>query len=85
MERGEVRRLTVDRLAIVAAVLGLELRLHFYPTGSPVRDRAHLALISRFRQRVSTEIRWRAEAPIPLPGDQRSADFVLGVPSEGAI
>jgi transcriptional regulator with XRE-family HTH domain len=48
MERGEVRRLTIDRLAIVAAVLGLELRLNLYPTGSPVRDRAHLALIGRF-------------------------------------
>jgi transcriptional regulator with XRE-family HTH domain len=85
MERGETRRMSIDRLAVVAAVLGLEIRLSFYPSASPVRDEAHLALIARFRSRVSPQLRWRTEVPIPIPGDQRSADVVLDRPPGGAI
>lgn len=85
MERGEIRRISIDRLAVVAAVLGLEMRISFYPSASPVRDEAHLALIGRFRPRVSPQLGWRTEVPIPIPGDQRSADIVLDRPPDGAI
>ena len=85
MERGEIRRLSIDRLAVIAAVLGLDMRLSFYPSASPVRDEAHLALIGRFRSRISPLLRWRTEVPIPIPGDQRSADVVLGRPPDAAI
>ena len=77
MERGEGHRMTIDSLASLAAVLGLDLRIGLFPAGSPVRDAAHLALIERLRSRVSPVLRWRTEVPVPLPGDLRSADVVI--------
>lgn len=77
MERGMVQRITVERLALVAAVLGMDLRIGLFPTGTPVRDAAHLALIGRLRARVPTTLRWRTEVPVPIPGDLRSADIVI--------
>ena len=77
MERGESHRITIDRVASLAAVLGLDLRIGLFPAGSPVRDAAHLALIGRLRSRVSPNLRWRTEVPLPLPGDLRSADVVI--------
>jgi transcriptional regulator with XRE-family HTH domain len=85
MERLGIRRLTIDRLATVAAILGLELRVNLLPRGSPVRDAAHLALIRRLRPRVSKVLRWRTEVPIPLPGDMRSADIVIDGPDVSAM
>jgi transcriptional regulator with XRE-family HTH domain len=81
LERGELQRVTVDRIAVVAAALGLDLRVGLFPSGTPVRDAAHLALIERLRQRVSRALRWRAEVPVPLPGDLRSADVVIDGPA----
>ena len=80
LERGELKRVTVDRIATLAAALGLDLRIGLFPSGSPVRDAAHLALIERLRERVGPGWRWRAEVPVPLPGDLRSADVVLDGP-----
>lgn len=77
MERGDVRRLTIERVAQVSAVLGLELRVTFFPAGSPVRDKGHLALIKRLRLRVSRSLRWRTEVPTPINGDLRAADVVI--------
>jgi transcriptional regulator with XRE-family HTH domain len=85
MERGAVQRITVDRLALVAAVLGMDLRIGLFPTGTPVRDAAHLALISRLRKRVPTSLRWRTEVPVPIAGDLRSADVVIDGASVDAI
>jgi transcriptional regulator with XRE-family HTH domain len=85
MERGAVQRITVDRLALVAAVLGLDLRIGLFPTGTPVRDAAHLALLGRLRQRVPATLRWRAEVPVPIPGDLRSADVVIDGESVDAM
>lgn len=81
LERGELQRVTVERIAIAAAALGLDLRIGLFPSGSPVRDAAHLALIERLHRRVRTSLRWRAEVPVPLPGDLRSADVVIDGPS----
>jgi hypothetical protein len=68
---------TVDRIAVAAVALGLDLRIGLFPSGSPVRDAAHLAHIARLRQRIGPALRWRAEVPVPLPGDLRSADVVI--------
>lgn len=81
LERGELQRVTVERIAVTAAALGLDLRIGLFPSGSPVRDAAHLALIERLRQRVGPGLRWRTEVPVPLPGDLRSADVVIDGPS----
>ena len=85
LERGELQRVTVDRIAIAGAALGLDLRIGLFPSGSPVRDAAHLALIERLHQRVNPSLRWRAEVPVPLPGDLRSADVVINGPAVDAL
>ncbi|HEX5012999.1 MAG TPA: hypothetical protein VFV72_02485 [Candidatus Limnocylindrales bacterium] len=45
-----------------------------YPTGEPIRDRAQIALLDRFRARLHPSLRWRAEVPLPIPGDRRAWD-----------
>jgi len=85
LERGELQRVTLDRIAVMAVALGLDLRMGLFPSGSPVRDAAHLALIERLRQRVARTLRWRTEVPVPLPGDLRSADVIIDGPLVDAI
>lgn len=80
VERGELQRVTTDRLAMISTALGLDLRIGLFPTGSPVRDAAHLALLERLRLRVASILRWRAEVPVPIIGDLRSADGFIDGP-----
>ena len=76
--RGEPGTLTIELAARMASVLGLELNVSLHPNGDPVRDKGHLALLERFRGRLPSSIRWRTEVPIPIEGDRRSADAVIG-------
>jgi transcriptional regulator with XRE-family HTH domain len=76
-ERGEVETLSIDQVAVMATVLGLDLRVSLYPTGAPVRDAAHVALLDRFRSRLASSLRFRTEVPMPIPGDLRCADGVV--------
>ena len=76
MERGDPRAITMDRMALAATFLGLKPTVAFYPTGSPVRDAAHLALLGRLRPLLSPSLRLRFEVPMPAMGDLRSADGV---------
>jgi transcriptional regulator with XRE-family HTH domain len=85
IERGEQRTLSIESAAKVASVLGLALSVGLYPAGPPVRDRAHLALIERLRVRVSPDLRWRTEVPVPIAGDLRSADIVINGRSFGIL
>jgi hypothetical protein len=62
-------------LALMAAVLGLDLPLRAYPGDDPVRDAAQLALLARFRTRLPN-IRHTAEVPLNIPGDRRAWDEV---------
>jgi hypothetical protein len=80
-ERGDPGTLTIDLLAVVAPVLGLQLSASLYPDGDPVRDRGHLALLGRLRRRVPDHVRWRVEVPMPIAGDLRSADAVVTLPA----
>ena len=79
VERADLSAMSIDRIIGLAEVLGLELAASLYPAGEPVRDRAHLALVSRFRARLPATVRWRVEVPVPIAGDLRSADAMLGV------
>jgi len=76
--RGEPGSLTIDFAARIAAVLGQQLSVGLYPDGDPVRDRAHLALLARLRTRLAPGLRWRTEVPIPIAGDHRSGDALIG-------
>lgn len=77
IERGHPGTLTIDLLARLGPVLGLQLAAALYPDGDPVRDRAHLALLERFRARLAPTLRWRVEVPIPIAGDRRSGDVAI--------
>ena len=68
--------MTIDLVARVGEVVGLQLAAQLYPNGDPVRDRAHLALLERFRHRLPG-IRLKVEVPIPIAGDRRSADAIV--------
>jgi len=74
VERGLIPVVSFLDLARALAVVGLELSVRAYPTGSPMRDRAHLALLERFRQLLSPLLDWRTEVPLPNPGDLRAWD-----------
>ena len=73
-ERGDPSALTIDLSGRIAPVLGLLLAASLHSNGDPVRDRAHLELLARFRARLHQSLAWRTEVPMPIPGDLRSGD-----------
>jgi transcriptional regulator with XRE-family HTH domain len=75
----------IDELATHCAVLGLQLSLKAYPSGSPVRDVAQLRLLERLRPRVSVGFRWRSEVLIAGQGDLRAWDVQLDGPGSIGI
>jgi transcriptional regulator with XRE-family HTH domain len=77
IERGLARHVEVDVLARIASVVGMELNLSAFPVASPLRDRAHLALLERLRARLHASWRWLSEVVMPIPGDRRSADATI--------
>ena len=77
-ECGDPTALTVDLAARIAPVVGLQLAASLHPNGDPVRDRAQLALLQRFRPRLHPSLSWRTEVPMPIAGDQRSGDGLIG-------
>lgn len=76
-EAGDPEALTIAFAARFAAVVGSELGVTVHPVGDPVRDKGHLALIARFRARIGRGVVVKTEVPMPIAGDQRSADLIL--------
>ncbi|HEX6656361.1 MAG TPA: helix-turn-helix transcriptional regulator [Candidatus Limnocylindria bacterium] len=62
--------------ARLAAVVGLELKLHCFPGQVRLRDAAHVALVGRFLARLPKAVVRQLEAPIAR-GDQRAWDVLL--------
>jgi transcriptional regulator with XRE-family HTH domain len=77
IERGRRPGVSMRRIARLAAAVGLEVSLRTFPGGEPVRDKAHAALLGRFRKVVGEKWRWAAEVPLPIPGDKRAWDRML--------
>jgi len=73
-------RLTVPRLGLHAAAVGLKPWIRLYPLGRRLLDKPQLDLLARFRQRLHESWSWRTEVHVPIPGDLRSADCVIAVP-----
>lgn len=69
--------MTVDLISRMASVVGLQLASSLYPSGDPVRDRAHLALLARFRRRLQPSLTWQTEVPMPITGDTRAGDGMI--------
>jgi hypothetical protein len=66
-------------MARLLAVVGLELSARAYPTGPPIRDAAHLALLERLRRLAPSTCAWRYEMPIGMSGDRRAWDAILTI------
>lgn len=71
------RDVSVVRLAEVASLLGLELSATLHPSGEPIRDRGHQALVGRFRGELAPTWTVKAEVLLPPPWDRRSWDLIL--------
>ncbi len=81
IERGLIAHVSVADLARLHAVVGLDLSLKSYPAGQPIRDIAQVELLDDFRKVLHRSIRWATEAPLPIPGDRRSWDALIGATS----
>ena len=79
LERGAVQMLPLIDLMRAAAVVGLAVNARAFPTGSSLRDRAHLELLERLRIHLASEVGWATEVPLPNPGDQRARDALIHV------
>jgi len=77
IERGLADSLTFERASALLAAVGLELSVRVYPAGEPIRDRAHAALLARFRARLHASLRMATEVPFPGPHDLRAWDAVV--------
>ena len=89
IERGMHSAVSLELLAKIAEVVGLDLALRAYPGGEPIRDAAHARLLERFRKLVADLWTWAAEVPLPIPGDRRAWDrlvrgagVVIGIEAE---
>ena len=74
IERADAPEVSIQVVARVAAALGLDTSLRFYPVADPVRDGAHRALLERVKARLHPSLRWETEVPFPRSGDLRAWD-----------
>jgi transcriptional regulator with XRE-family HTH domain len=79
IENATFNGLRVDQLCRLASALGLDLSVRTFPSGDPIRDRAHLALLERLRVRVAPTWRWQTEVPLPIAGDRRAWDALMTI------
>jgi transcriptional regulator with XRE-family HTH domain len=73
-EHGLLDRVSIRDVGAWCAVVGLDLAIRAYPAGDPIRDRAQLALLERFRARLHPSLHWRTEVPLPIDADRRAWD-----------
>ncbi len=79
--RGEARHLTIVQASELLASVGLDLSIRWYPTGRPLRDAAHVALLGRLRGRLHPSLEWRLEVPLQIAGDLRAWDARIDGPT----
>lgn len=77
IERAMAPGVSVDDLSSIAQLLGLDLALKTFPSGPPLREAGHFALLSEFRPLVHPAAGWNTEVPLAIPGDQRAWDAMM--------
>lgn len=92
VEQGRLLGVSLVDLSRLLAVVGLELTARVYPSGQPLRDAAHVALLREFSLQLGPGLRWSTEVPLPLEGDRRAWDGLIrgrgwtcGVEAETAL
>jgi hypothetical protein len=74
------RRASVVELAAIGAAVGLDVRLHAYPAGDPIRDAGQQRLLGRFRARLHPSLVMLTEVPLPIAADLRAWDALIRGP-----
>ena len=74
LERGVIRRPTLEQLSRAARSVGHKPWFALYPAGAPVRDAPQLALLARFERLLAPPLRLQREVALPIPGDLRAWD-----------
>jgi transcriptional regulator with XRE-family HTH domain len=80
LERGRTTDIGISRAATISAVLGGQLSVKIFPLGTPIRDAAHVSLLTRFEQQLALHWRRRRESPISGDDDRRAWDERLDGP-----
>jgi transcriptional regulator with XRE-family HTH domain len=78
LERGSVGGPSLEAVMCIASVVGLEVAVRMYPRGDPLRDAGHARLLGRLRGELHPALTWRTEVPLPIPGDLRAWDAMIG-------
>lgn len=79
IERAELSDLALEQVCCAGLAVGLRLGARLYPDGDAVRDAAQLRLLERFRMILPPVVAWATEVPLPIPGDRRAWDAVIGL------
>lgn len=79
VEHGLLKAIGIVQITKHAAVVGLKPWVRLYPVVARPLDAAQLALLGRFRERISDAWKVILEAPMPLPGDLRAADALISI------
>jgi transcriptional regulator with XRE-family HTH domain len=82
IERGQLQDLTIGQLSRACAAVGLRLHVRAIPGTGMAMDAGQLALLGRLRQQLPVGVEVRTEVVLPLPGDRRAWDAVLGLDPE---
>lgn len=82
IERGILESVSIVQIARLLAIVGKELSARAYAGPGPIRDAAHVQLLSRFHDRLPRGLRWGTEVPLPGVGDQRAWDALVSSGSE---
>ena len=77
IERAALPTVSVDQLARLGAVVGLDVRVRAFPGPDPTLDAGQTALLKRLQARLATNLGFRTEVPLPISGDQRAWDAVI--------
>jgi transcriptional regulator with XRE-family HTH domain len=78
IESGAIRCPDLRVVAGIAACAGLDVRLRAYPAGDAIRDAGQQRLLDRLRGNLHADLRWTTEVPLPIDGDLRAWDAVIG-------
>ena len=77
IERGLHRHVTLEQLATMGAVAGLDVRLRAYPGPDPALGAPQTAVLGRLVARLPPTVRVQTEVGLPIPTDQRAWDVML--------
>ena len=77
VERGLVPGVTYAFLAVLAAIVGLDLVSRVYPGGQPLREPGHARLLGQFGSLLHRSLGWTTEVPLPGSREQRAWDGMV--------